>query len=147
MKRLFILSSLVLMSSPVFASNHGVVTSSGTVAATCSVGDLSINLLPDGGDKLFGTGEIDISQTGTTRWDITTTGVISEETPIEPIMVVLGPNSLTLSSSPTQTSGSQTITGSFTDKADVSLTISSVTGRTLAPGTYETETTLLCTVQ
>lgn len=146
MKPLFILASLVLAGSPVLAET-GTITASGAVAATCSVGDLDINLSRLDDTKLVGTGDIAISQTGTSKWELSLTEIKSEETPVDPVLVFRGPNNLTIASGSNVTSGEQVINGAFNDQGEIALQLTSITGRPLAPGNYASETTVTCTVQ
>lgn len=147
MKPLFILASLVLMGAPAIAAgDSGTITSSGTVAATCSVGDLDINLTRDGDDKLRGTGTLEIAQTGRSVWQISTTKSTSEmPTSFSPVLYVDGPDGMTLTSS-NVLNDTKTMDGAFSDDANVEIVLEADNG-ILAPGTYSTETTVTCTVQ
>jgi len=147
MKPLFVIASLLLMGAPSLAStNSGTIDATGTVAATCSVGDVAIELLRDGDDKLRGSGTIQMSQTGTTEWEISTTKSSAEqEVTYTPVLYVDGPQGMTLTSTDTQTT-TETLNGAFSDNATVEIVLEADSGH-FSSGYYATQTTVSCTVQ
>ena len=52
------------------ANDQGLITTRGTISASCSVDDLSLTLSKQGNDKLVASGQLNVAQNGRTEWNI-----------------------------------------------------------------------------
>ena len=148
MKKLLLLPLMAAALLPMAAraDDSGVITTSTTVTASCSVGDLTIALQDDGVGRLGGSGELAISQTGNTTWDIGTTSLTSGSN-FSALVSVEGSNGLSLQS--TQ-DGAVTnpllVFGNFDGTADTGVLLTHDDGQFPA-GEFGTSTTVTCVVQ
>ena len=135
-----------LAAKPSRADDSGVITTSTTVTASCSVGDLTISLQDDGVGRLGGSGELAVSQTGNTTWDIGTTNLTSGSN-FSALVSVEGSNGLSLQS--TQ-DGAVTnpllVFGNFDGSASAGVLLTHDDGQFPA-GDFGTSTTVTCVVQ
>ena len=142
---LLLAAAALPLALPSRADDSGVITTSTTVTSSCSVGDLTVALMDDGVGRLGGSGELAISQTGNTTWDIGAT-TLTSGTNFTALVSVEG-NGLSLQS--TQ-DGAVTnpllIFGNFDGTVDAGVLLTHADGQFPA-GDYGTSTTVTCVVQ
>lgn len=138
--------ALVSVSTPVFASganDQGLIRTSGTVSATCSIDDLTIALASNGSNELKGNGLMALSQSGKTEWTIGRTEAV-EGNGFTSKLNLRGFSNLQLES--TQAQGETvTVDGKQGGRASVDVTLTNPNG--FGPGRYQTQTTVQCVVQ
>ena len=121
----------------------GVITTSGSMPASCSVGSVNVSLVRQSNKQLRGTDFLPISQTGETKWTLSKTQ-ITKGTGVTPMIEVRGFANLDLKSTQ-YSSEAVTVKGKHAGKADVTATLDGPGG--IDPGDYATLTTLICEVQ
>lgn len=139
-------AALVSISAPVYAAgsnDQGLIRTSGTVNATCSIDDLTITLASDGSNKLKGNGLVSVAQTGKTKWTIGRTEAV-EGNGFTSKLNFRGYSNLQLES--TQSQGETVVVdGRQGGRASVDVTLTAPNG--FGPGRYQTQTTVQCVVQ
>ena len=140
--------TLATLTPAAFAGNndYGLITTKGEVHATCSVDDLHIPLSQDGNKKLTGKGDLAMSQTGRTKWSIGTTDHQHGGTNYSNHLTLDGPKGLKMTSTDKSGTSNKYIDGAFDGDATVEVTLTAK-GAQFSPGTYGTQTTVMCVVQ
>lgn len=128
------------------SNDQGLITTKGTINSTCSVDDLHIDLQKEGNNKLTGKGKLKMSQTGRTKWAIGTTDHQHGGSNYSNLLKLELGGKLNMTSTDKNGVSNKYVDGAFDSEADVEVTLTAK-GPSFAPGTYGTQTTVLCVVQ